>query len=132
MVQPKQPPISFRPPPALLAQIDTIATERGIKRHAAILWLLAQGITHERGMTPEVVRGIAEALAKVPASKAETMTEVVAVERGEAPGAGSAARSYAYWSQELVDKASEPKFRGVTATGEALPERGAYQKGTKK
>lgn len=44
MVQPKDPPISIRPPSDLLAEVDAWATNHGVTRHAAILQLVRRGL----------------------------------------------------------------------------------------
>lgn len=44
MVQPKDPPLSIRPPPDLLADVDEWAKRHGATRHAAILQLMRRGL----------------------------------------------------------------------------------------
>lgn len=43
MVQPKDPPLSFRPGKERLARIEAFAAERKLSRHLAILVLLDEG-----------------------------------------------------------------------------------------
>lgn len=44
MVQPKAPPISFRPPADLLAEVEAWGAARGLTRHAAFLELMRRGL----------------------------------------------------------------------------------------
>jgi hypothetical protein len=43
MVQPKDAPLSFRPPPVMLGWIDAFAAEHGVSRHMAVLRLIERG-----------------------------------------------------------------------------------------
>lgn len=85
MVQPKSPPISFRPSAELLAEIDAIAERRKLKRHATILRLLAEGIAADRGLTPELLASVAASMARAPDRVPRTGTGIATVARGLKP-----------------------------------------------
>lgn len=44
MAQPKEPPLSIRPPPAMLKRVEAFAAEREVTRHLALIMLIERGL----------------------------------------------------------------------------------------
>lgn len=100
MSQPKTPPVSFRPPPEMLADIDVVAADREMTRHAAILWLLGRALAGERGLSGLASRE----------------------QEREAPGpAPVAPMAKLDRLREIVRAKPAGRFMGTTALGEELP-----------